>query len=142
MQHINENQAPNAQQQKQGGDLPPRLLGFFLYSQLGLRVNITQLERELEAREVSFDRKLGMTKKLKILKLLEQRCFEAVVDADLRRRGYESHPDLNLPAKIQLVKQQDAKEKVEHAGDEYDVDMSKFFKLASTNVDKTIFDDC
>jgi hypothetical protein len=32
MQHIDENKAPNEQQRKQGEDLPPRLLGFFLYS--------------------------------------------------------------------------------------------------------------
>jgi hypothetical protein len=46
---------------------------------------------------------------------------------------------LKLPAKIQLVRQ-DAKEKEEHVGGEYDVDISKFFKLVSTDVDKTIFD--
>jgi hypothetical protein len=49
-------------------------------------------------------------KKLEVLKVSEQRRFEAVVDADLRRRGYKSHPDLKLPTKIELVKQ-DAKEK-------------------------------
>ena len=54
------------------------------------------------------------------------------------RRGYQSHAGLKLPAKIQLVKQ-DAKEKEEHTGGEYDVDITKFFKLVSTNVDKTIF---
>jgi hypothetical protein len=75
------------------------------------------------------------------LKLSEQRCFEAVIDSDLRRRGYTSHPDLKLPAKIVLVKQ-DANEKEHHVRGEYDVDMSKFFKLVSTDVDKTIFDDC
>jgi hypothetical protein len=140
MQHIDEIKAPNARQRKQGEDLPPRLLGFFLYSRLGLKANVTQLERELEAREVSFDRQLGVTKKLEVLKMSEQRRFEAVVDADLRRRGYASHPDLKLPAKIELVKQ-DAKEKEEQVGGEYDVDITKFFKLVSTDVDKTIFDD-
>jgi hypothetical protein len=141
MQHIDENKAPNARQRKKGEDLPPRLLGFFLYSRLGLKANVAQLERELEARKVSFDRKLGVTRKLEVLKLSEQRRFEAVVDADLRSRGYECHPGLKLPAKIELVKQ-DAKEKEEHVGGEYDVDMTKFFKLVSTDVDKTIFDDC
>jgi hypothetical protein len=104
-------------------------------------VNITQLERELQAHKVLFDCKLGVMKKLEILKLSEQRCFKAVVDADLRRRGHNSQPDLKLPAKFQLVKQ-DAKEKEEHVGGEYDVNITKFFKLVLTNVDKTIFDDC
>jgi hypothetical protein len=140
LQHIDENKAPNAQQRKQGEDLPPRLLGFFLYSGLGLKADVAQLEQELEAREVLFDRKLGVTKKLEVLKMSELRCFEAVVDNNLCRRGYASHPDLKLPAKIELIKQ-DAKEKEEQVGGEYDVDMTKFFKLVSTDVDKTIFDD-
>jgi hypothetical protein len=106
---------------------------------MALKANVTQLETELEAREVSFDRKLGVTKKLNILKLSKQRRFEEVADADLRRRGCQCHPDLKLPAKIQLIKQ-DAK-KEEHAGGEYDVDITKFFKLVSTNVDQSIFED-
>jgi hypothetical protein len=140
MERIDENQAPNARQRQQGEDLPPRLLGYFLYRRMGLKVNVIQLETELDAREVSFDPKLGVTKKLEKLKWSEQLRFEHAVDEDLRRRGYQSHPGLKLPAKIQLIKQ-DAKEKEEHAGGEYDVDISKFFKLVSTNVDKTIFDD-
>jgi hypothetical protein len=140
MQRIDEIQPSNARQRQRGEDLPPRLLGYFLYRRMGLKANVTQLETELEAREVSFDRKLGVTKKLDILKLSEQRRFEEVADADLRRRGFQSHPGLKLPAKIQLIKQ-DAKEKEEHAGGEYDVDILKFFKLVSTNVDQSIFED-
>jgi hypothetical protein len=94
MQHIDKNKVPNARHWKQGEDLLPRLLGFSLYSQLGLKANITQLERELEALKVSFDPKLGVTKKLEVLKVSEQRHFEAVVDSDLSRRGYAWHPDL------------------------------------------------
>jgi hypothetical protein len=80
------------------------------------------------------------------LKLSEQHRSEELVNADLCRQGYQSHPELKLPTKmklptkIQLIKQ-DAKEKEEHAGDEYDVDILKFFKLVSTNVDQTIFED-
>ena len=107
---------------------------------MGLKVNVIQLETELDARKVSFDPKLGVTKKLEKLKCSEQLRFEHAVDEDLGRRGYQSRPGLKLPVKIQLIKQ-DAKEKEEHAGGEYDVDISKFFKLVSTNVDKTIFDD-
>jgi hypothetical protein len=140
MHHIDENKAPNARQRKQGEDLLPHLLGFFLYSRLGLKANVTQLERELEACEVSFDCKLGVTKKLEVLRMSELCHFEVVVESNLRRRGYALHPDLTLPAKIKLVKQ-DAKEKEEQVGGEHDFDMTKFFKLVSTDVDKTIFDD-
>jgi hypothetical protein len=139
MSTYDDDKAPNAQEKLTGEDVPPRLLGYFLYSQLGLKANVVHLERELEAREVEFDRKLGVRKKLEVLKRSEQRRYEAAVDEDLRRRGYASHPDLKLPAKIELVRQ-DAKEKEEHVGGEYDVDISKFFKLVSTDVDKTIFD--
>jgi hypothetical protein len=41
--------------------------------------------------------------KLEKLKLLEQCGFEEVVDADLRRGGYQSHPELKLASKIQLI---------------------------------------
>jgi hypothetical protein len=140
IERIDEIQAQNARQRQRGEDLPPRLLGYFPYRPMGLRANVTSLETELEEREVTFDRKLGVTKKLDKLKSSEQRRFEDEVDADLRRRGYQSHPGLKLPAKIQLIKQ-DAKEKEEHAGGEYDVDILKFFKLVSTNVDTTIFKD-
>jgi hypothetical protein len=45
--------------------------------------------------------KLGVTKKLDKLKFSEQGRFEDVVDADLyRQQGYQSHPELKLPAKI------------------------------------------
>jgi hypothetical protein len=81
---------------------------------LGLKANITQLEREHEERKVLFDRKLGVTKKLNKFKLLEQCGFEAVVYAELHRQGYQSHCELKLPAHIQLIKQ-DAKEKEEDA---------------------------
>jgi hypothetical protein len=101
--------------------------------------HVNELETELEAREVAFDRTLGVKKKLEILKKAEQCRFEAVVDRDLLGRRYEYHPELKLPAKIQLIKQ-DAAEKEEHAGGEYDVDLLKFFKLVSTNVDHTIFE--
>jgi hypothetical protein len=140
MERIDENQVPNARQQKRGEDLPPRLLGYFPYGPLGLKANVNELETELEAREVAFDRTLGVKKKLEILKKAEQCRFEAVVDRDLLGRRYEYHPELKLPAKIQLIKQ-DAAEKEEHAGGEYDVDLLKFFKLVSTNVNHTIFED-
>jgi hypothetical protein len=45
-----------------------------------------------------------------------------------------------LPAKIQLLKQ-DMEEKEEHAGDEYDIDVLKYFKLVSLSIDQSIFED-
>ena len=52
---IVDTKPPNYRQRKQGEDLPPRLLGYFPYKPMGLRANVTELEKELEAREISFD---------------------------------------------------------------------------------------
>jgi hypothetical protein len=49
-------------------------------------------------------------------------------------------PGLKLPAKIQLLKQ-DMDEKEEHAGGEYDIVIDKYFKLVSSHVDQSIFED-
>jgi hypothetical protein len=68
-----------------------------------------------------FDCKLAVTKKLDKLKLSEQHRFKYVVNADLHRQGSQSHPELKLPAQIQLIKQ-DAQEKEEPTGAEHDVD--------------------
>jgi hypothetical protein len=59
--------------------------------------------------------------------------YEFVVDSDLAT-------GLKLPAKIQLLKQ-DMEEKEEHAGGEYDIDIDKYFKLVSSRVDQSIFED-
>jgi hypothetical protein len=56
MVRIDEIKPPNARQRKQGEDLLPRLLGYFPYKPMGLKANKTKLEKELEAREFSFDR--------------------------------------------------------------------------------------
>jgi hypothetical protein len=42
---INETKPPNCRQRKQGEDLPPRLLGYFPYKPMGLKANVTKLER-------------------------------------------------------------------------------------------------
>jgi hypothetical protein len=140
MAHIDENKPSNARQRKQGEDLPPRLLGYFPYQPMGRKANMSELEKELEAREISFDRRLTVTRKLKILKEKEPLRLEAQVEAELGTRGYQSLAGLKLPAKIQLLRQ-DMEEKEEHAGGEYDVDITKFFKLVSTSVDQSIFED-
>ena len=139
MARIDANKPPNARQRKQGEDLPPRLLGYFPYKPMGLKANKNELEKELEQREISFNRQLTVTRKLKILKESEPRRLEEQVEAELRTRGYEL-TGLKLPAKIQLLRQ-DMEEKEEHAGGEYDVDIMKFFKLVSTSVDQSIFED-
>ena len=45
-----------------------------------------------------------------------------------------------MPAKIKLLKK-DMDEKEEHAGDEYDIDILKYFKLVSWSIDQSIFED-
>jgi hypothetical protein len=70
MQRIDENQVQNARQWQQGEDLLSRLLGYSPYRPLGfLKANVTKLETELKECKVSFDCKLGVTKKLDKLKL-------------------------------------------------------------------------
>ena len=54
-------------------------------------------------------------------------------------RGY-SWTGLKLPAKIQLLKQDMDKEE-EHAGGEYDINILKYFKLVSSSIDQSIFED-
>jgi hypothetical protein len=137
---IGETKPPNYRQRKRGEDLPPRLLGYFPYKPMGLKANVTELEKELEAREISFDRKLTVTRKVKILKEDEPRRLERQVEVELQTRGYE-WTGLKLPAKIQLLKQ-DMEEKEEHAGGEYDIDVLKYFKLvSSSSIDQSIFED-
>ena len=69
----------------------------------------------------------------------EVRRQEEQVDADLTARGYQFH-GLKLPAKLQLLRQ-DITEKEETTNGEYDVDITRYFKLLSSDVDETIFED-
>jgi hypothetical protein len=115
-----------------GEDLPPRLLGYFPYKPMGLKANKTELEIELEAQDIPFDCQLTVTQKSKLRKANEPRRFEEQVEVKLRTRGYE-WTGLKLPAKIQLLKQ-DMEEKVEHAGEECDIDISKYFKLVPSSI--------
>jgi hypothetical protein len=88
MARIDAIKPPNARQRKQEGeDLPPRLLGYFPYKPMGLKPNKTKLEKELEEQEISFDRQLTVSRKLKFLKENEpRRCDEEQVKAELRTR--------------------------------------------------------
>jgi hypothetical protein len=73
------------------------------------------------------------------LKKDEVRRVEGQVDADLTARGYQFH-SLKLPAKLQRIRQ-DVTEKEDSTNGEYDIDTAKYFKLLSSDVDKTIFKD-
>jgi hypothetical protein len=75
-----------------------------------------------------------VTRKAKLLK----ENLEAQVEVELQTRGYK-WTGLELPAKIQLLKQ-DMEEKEEHACGEYDIDITKYFKLVSS-IDQSIFED-
>jgi hypothetical protein len=139
MARIDETKPPNYWQRKQGEDLPPSLLGYFPYKPMGLKANMIGLEQELKAREISFNRKLTVTRKVKILKEDTPGRLERQVEVKLRTRGYK-WTGLKLPAKIQLLKQ-DMEAKEEQAGGEYDIDILKYFKLVSFSIDQSIFED-
>jgi hypothetical protein len=139
MERIEETKPPNSRQRKQGEDLPPRLLGYFPFRAIGLKANVMKLEKELVAREISFNRKITVTRKAKLLKEHKPRRLEGQIEVKLQTRGYK-WTGLKLPAKIQLLKQ-GTEDKEEHTGGEYDIDILKYFKLVSTSIDKSIFED-
>jgi hypothetical protein len=100
MARINEiNKPPNAWETKQDEDLPPCLLGYFPYKHMGLKANKTKLEKEVKALEISFDRRLTMTQKSKILKAKEPHRYKEQVEVKLQTRGHELM-SLKLPEKI------------------------------------------
>jgi hypothetical protein len=125
------NKQANARQRKRGEDMPPRLLGYFPYVPVGRTMNIGELEKELRARNVTFEPTLKVTKKCDLLKLDEVRRREEELDADLTARGYEFQ-GLKMPAKLQLVRQ-DIMEKEDSTNGEYEVDTTKYFKLLVSN---------
>jgi hypothetical protein len=57
----------------------------------------------------------------------------------LTAQGYQFH-GLKLAAKLQLIRQ-DIMEKEETANGEYEVDMTRYFKFLSSDVDETIFEE-
>jgi hypothetical protein len=129
----------NARQRKRGKDMPPRLLGYFPYVPVGRTINMSELDKELRTRNVAFELTLKVTKKCDLLKKDEACRKEVQVDADLTARGYQFH-SLKLAAKLQLLRQ-DIMEKEETTNGEYEVDMTKYFKLLSSDVNKTIFEE-
>jgi hypothetical protein len=77
--------------------------------------------------------------KIQILKENEHNCLEEQVEVKLRTPEYE-WTGLKLLAKIQLLNQ-DMEEREEHAGGIYDIDIAKYFKLVSSSVHRSIFED-
>jgi hypothetical protein len=71
---------------------------------------------------------LKVTKKCDLLKRDEARRQEEQVDAELTARGYH-------------LLRQDITEKEETANGEYEVDLSRYFKLLPPDVDETIFEE-
>jgi hypothetical protein len=134
------NKQANARQRKRGEDMTPRLLGYFPYVPVGRTINMSELDKELRTRNVAFQLTLKVTKKCNLLKKDEEaRQKEEQVDAHLTTRGYEFH-GLKLAAKVQLIRQ-DIMEKEETTNGEYEVDMMKYFKLLSSDVNRTIFEE-
>jgi hypothetical protein len=74
-----------------------------------------------------------------LLKKGEARQKVVQVDADLTAQGYQFH-GMKLAAKLQLLRQ-DIMEKEETTNGEYEVDMTRYFKLLSSDVDETIFEE-
>jgi hypothetical protein len=67
--------------------------------------------------------------------LLERRASRRGLDS----RGYQFH-GLKIPAKLQLLRQ-DIMEKEETTNGEYDIDITRYFKLLSPDIDETIFEE-
>jgi hypothetical protein len=129
----------NVRQRKRGEDIPPRLLGYFPYVPVGRTINMSELDKELRTRNVAFKLTLKVTKKCDLLKKDEARRKEEQVDANLTAQGYQFH-GLKVAAKIQLLRQ-DIIEKEETMNGEYEVDMTKYSKMLSSDVDETIFEE-
>jgi hypothetical protein len=92
----------NTCRRKRGEDMPPCLLGYFPYVPVGRTINISELEKELRTRNVTFEPTLKVTKKCKMLKKDGVRRVEEQIDANLTAQGYQFH-GLKLPAILQLI---------------------------------------
>jgi hypothetical protein len=129
----------NARQRKRGKAIPLRLLGYFPHVPIGRTINMNELDKELRTWNIAFKLTLKVTKKWDLLKKDQARKKEEQVDANLTARGYQFH-GLKLAAKLQLLRQ-DIMEKEETTNGEYKVDMTKYSKLLSSDVDETIFEE-
>jgi hypothetical protein len=101
---------------------------------------MSELDKELRTRNVAFELTLKVTKKCDLLKKDEARRKEEQVEANLTARGYQFH-SLKLAAKLQLLRQDYIMEKEETTNGEYEVDMTQYCKLLSSDVGETIFEE-
>ena len=100
---------PNAQMRRVGEDIPPRLLGYFPFSEFRLNKAVPILEQELNRRGIKFHGYLNVTAKLDLLKAHEKNRYEQMVNQELGKRGMSCCDSVNLDLnkKLKLL-QQDA----------------------------------
>jgi hypothetical protein len=135
-----DNDKTNVAMNKRGEDIPPRLLGYFPYNHLGKRVNVNELQKELDCRGVeNWTIKGGPTKGLKILKTVEKKRFEETVAKALTDRG-KTFVGLSITEKLTRL-DDIIKTNEESTNGEFNVDFGKFFKKQAANLDVTIFEE-
>jgi hypothetical protein len=135
-----DNDKTNVVMNKRGEDIPPRLLGYFLYNYLRKRINVNELKKELDCRGVeNWTIKDGPTKGLKILKTVEKKRFEEIVEKALTDRG-KTFVGLSITEKLTRL-DDIMKTNEENTNGEFNVDFGKFLKKQATNLDVTIFEE-
>jgi hypothetical protein len=81
--------------------MPPRPLGYFPYVPVGRTINMSELDKELRARNVAFELTLKVTKKCDLLKRDEARRQEAKLQL-LRQGITENEETINSEYKVDL----------------------------------------
>ena len=124
---------PNAQMRKVAEDIPPRLLGYFPFSEFRINEAVPRLERELNKRGVEFKAGMNVTAKLELLKKDENKRYEAMVSEELGKRGMSTDgSNLDLNKKLKLL-QQDACDNDEILDSIFGIDTTKFFLMLSSS---------
>jgi hypothetical protein len=102
---------------------------------------MAQVKHELRYRAVDFNPKDGIKKKKALLKKNEKALFLKEIDTALEERG-SSGKDLlvSLTERVTRIKTL-MQEREENSSGEFEVDVKKYFKLQSTYLDTSIFDD-
>jgi hypothetical protein len=93
----------------------------------------------LQTGNVAFKLALKVTKICNLAKKDGAPCQQAQIDANLTSGRNHFH-GLKPPEQIQLLRQ-NIREKEEGTNGEYDVDMTRYFKLLSSEMNKTIFEE-
>jgi hypothetical protein len=73
--------------------MPPCLLGYFPYVPVGRTINMSELDKELQIRNVAFELTLKVTKKCNLLKRDEARRQEEQTSAPQSRHNGERRND-------------------------------------------------